>query len=584
MQIRIDRRAAVFCVLVLQLSATSLASPSSDLQALLDEQWQRSIDEQVFFRTDPDAWRMHGKLAEFTPEAFARRKKYNESVLNRLKQIDSGSLDAKDSVTYRLFLYERQTEQDSYEQPFYLFPITSMFGYHSYFADAPANMSFLGAADYENYLVSLADFPRFSRENIALMRKGIESGYTQNCEAMRNVGESIRKLIVDDPRESTLYGPFERFPGSVTSAQREAFSGKGLGLIRQDVIPAFRQLLEFYDADYAPACRKAAGIGSLDGGDKYYAWLVRYFTTTDMTPGEIHELGLAELARIRREMDAIIDEVGYDGDFASFVAFLRTAPQFYAKDVPELLGRAALIAKTAEGELPRFFTFLPRGTYNIKASPGRGSYYVGSTGDGTTPGTYFVGTQSLDSEPLYTLEALTMHEAVPGHHLQTAIALELDVPEFRRTVYHAAFGEGWGLYAERLGLEMGFYTDPYSNFGRLTYEAWRACRLVVDTGMHTMGWSRDKAIQFMLQNTALSESEISNEIDRYITWPAQALAYKIGEIRIREMREKAERALGKDFDIRRFHDTLIGSGSLPIALLDELIDDWIENELRNAGD
>jgi uncharacterized protein (DUF885 family) len=283
-------------------------------------------------------------------------------------------------------------------------------------------------------------------------------------------------------------------------------------------------------------------------------------------------------------MEGIIDDLDYDGDFKSFVAFLRTAPQFYAKDETELLGRAALIAKTAEGELPRFFTLLPRGTYNIRANPGRGSYYMGSTGDGKTAGTYFVGTARLDAQPFFTLESLTLHEAMPGHHLQSAIAMELDVPEFRRTVYHSAFGEGWGLYSERLGKEMGFYKDPYSDFGRLTYEAWRACRLVVDTGMHAFGWTRDQAIEFMLQNTAASEFEIGNEVDRYITWPAQALAYKIGEIRIRALRDKAQRALGNDFDIRRFHDTVIGNGSVPIAVLDELIDEWIENELRSAGD
>ena len=265
-------------------------------------------------------------------------------------------------------------------------------------------------------------------------------------------------------------------------------------------------------------------------------------------------------------------------------SFCARDPRFYAKDVPELLGRAALIAKTAEGELPRFFTVLPRGTYNIKANPGRGSYYVGSSGDGTTSGTYFVGTLPVSMHnPCIRWKPLTLHEGVPGHHLQSALAMELDVPEFRRTVYHSAFGEGWGLYSESLGKEMGFYRDPYSDFGRLTYEAWRACRLVVDTGMHAFGWTRQQAIDFMLQNTALSELEIRNEVDRYITWPAQALAYKIGEIRIRAMREKAERVLGADFNLRRFHDTVIGNGSLPIDILDALVDAWIENELGNAG-
>ncbi len=577
------QRLAFIVLFLASASMTANAAPGGDFKALLDEHWATANREQVFFRTDPDAWRMHGKLAEFTTDARARRQHYNDAVLERLASIDVAALPAAQQLSYQLFRYERLAEQESYRQPDQLFPITSMFGYHSYFADAPANMSFLTASDYEDYLVSLDDFPRYNREHLDLMREAVTRGYTQQCDAMQGVRQGIQALIVDDPSTSALHGPFERFPSSIPAKQQADFRERGTALIAQKVIPAYRELLKFYDADYMPHCRKAAGIGELDGGADFYNWRVRYFTTTDMTPAEIHELGKSELARIRREMDSIIDATGFEGDFDAFLQFLRTDPRFYAKDVPELLGRAALIAKTAEGELPRFFTVLPRGTYNIKASPGRGSYYVGSSGDGTTSGTYFVGTASLDAEPLFTLEALTLHEGVPGHHLQSALAMELDVPEFRRTVYHSAFGEGWGLYSESLGKEMGFYRDPYSDFGRLTYEAWRACRLVVDTGMHAFGWTRQQAIDFMLQNTGLSELEIRNEVDRYITWPAQALAYKIGEIRIRAMREKAERVLGPDFDLRRFHDTVIGSGSLPIDILDALVDAWIEDELRNAG-
>jgi uncharacterized protein (DUF885 family) len=569
---------------LLLFAGNATASPADDLYALIEEQWETSTREQVFYRTDPDAWRMDGKLAGYSTEALARRKAYNETVLERLAGIDSAALSADDRLNHRLFLYERESERESYEQAFYLFPITSLFGYHSYFADAPANMSFLGLQDYENYLVSLTDFPRFNRDHIALMRQGIANGFTQQCTSMREVGAGIRALIVDDPRDSALYKPFESMPETIRESDIGRLRGEGLDLVSESVLPAYRELLQFFEEEYLPACRSEAGIGSVAGGDEYYAWLVRYFTTTDLGPREIHELGLTELARIRSEMDAIIDDLEFDGDFEAFLDYLRTDPQFYARDVPELLGRAALTAKTAEGELPRFFTLLPRGTYNIKPNPGRGSYYVSSTGDGTTPGTYFVGVARLDSQPFFTLESLTLHEGVPGHHLQSAIALELDVPEFRRTVYHSAFGEGWGLYSERLGLEMGFYKDPYNDFGRLTYEAWRACRLVVDTGMHAFGWTRDEAIRFMMQNTALSDFEVRNEIDRYISWPAQALSYKIGEVRIRLLREKAQRALGIDFDLRRFHDTLIGNGSVPIAVLDEIIDEWIESELRDAGD
>lgn len=572
--------------IVLFLAAASMsahASPSGDFKALLDEHWATANREQVFFRTDPDAWRMNGKLAEFTTEARARRQRYNDAVLKRLASIDVAALPAEQQLSYQLFRYERIAEQESYRQPDHLFPITSLFGYHSYFADAPANMSFLTIRDYEDYLVGLEDFPRFNREHLDLMREAVRRGYTQQCDAMQGVRQGIQALIVDDPAGSALHGPFDRFPSSIDAKQQADIRQRGRALIAQKIIPAYRELQRFFDTDYMPHCRKAAGVGALAGGSDFYAWRVRFFTTTNMTPAEIHALGKSELVRIRRDMDSIIDASGFKGDFAAFLQFLRTDPRFYPKDVPELLGRAALIAKTAEGELPRFFTVLPRGTYNIKANPGRGSYYVGSSGDGTTSGTYFVGTASLDSQPLFTLEALSLHEGVPGHHLQSSLAMELDVPEFRRTLNHSAFGEGWGLYSERLGREMGFYRDPYSNFGRLTYEAWRACRLVVDTGMHAFGWTRQQAIDFMLQNTALSEREIKSEVDRYITWPGQALAYKIGEIRIRAMREKAERVLGAKFDLRRFHDTVIGSGSVPIDILDALVDAWIEKELRKAG-
>jgi uncharacterized protein (DUF885 family) len=564
-------------------SSTASATPAEDFRRLVTEHWANATDEQVFFRTDPDAWRMHGKLAEFTPVARARRQRFNDSVLERLATIDDHDLGVQEQVSYKLFRYERLAERESYRQPDHLFPITALFGYHSYFAAAPANMSFLGPPDYEQYLVSLADFPRYNREHIDLMREGVSRGYTQHCEAMRNVQDSIKALIVSDPVDSALFGPFKEFPATIPAFRQAELRARGTDLISSNVIPGFRELLAYFRDEYMPHCRKNAGIGSLPGGNDYYAWLVRYFTTTDMTPQQIHDLGHLELRRIRGEMDRIIADLDFDGDFPAFVDYLRTNPRFYAKDVPELLGRAALIAKTAEGVLPRFFASLPRGTYDIRGNPGRGSYYMPSSGDGMTSGTYFVGVARLDAQPLYTLQALTLHEGVPGHHLQTAVAMELEVPAFRRTVYHSAFGEGWGLYSERLGKEMGFYQDPYDDFGRLTYEAWRACRLIVDTGMHAFGWTRDDAIQFMLSNTAVSDFEVRNEVDRYITWPGQALAYKIGEIRIRELRAKAEQALAADFDLRHFHDAVIGNGSLPIDLLDELIDAWINDQPRQAS-
>ena len=556
----------------------SVSNAGAAFHSLLDEHWATAKEEKVFFRTDPDAWRMDGQLAEHTSEARARRQQFNEQVLSKLAGISMDDLDADDQLSYRIFKYERETERESYEQPEHFFPFTSIFGYHTYFAESPATTAFLSASDYDDYLVSLADFTRYNRDYIDTLREAVASGYTHYCGSVADYAKTIEMHIVADAEQSGIYVPFTRFPGNVNEDQRASYIDKGVVLINDVIVPGYQELLDFFVNEYLPACRTEVAVTSIPGGEDYYQYLIRYFTTTDLSPAEIHELGVSELKRIRAEMDAIIEAVEFDGDFSAFVDFLRTDPQFYAKTDQELLGRAALISKTAEGELPRFFTLLPRATYKIVGDENRGAFYISPTGDGTDSGTYFVKIGDLQNEPLYVLESLSLHEGVPGHHLQSALAQELNLPEFRRNLYHAAFGEGWGLYSERLGKEMGFYQDPYSDFGRLTYEAWRAVRLIVDTGMHSFGWSRQQAIDFMLENTAASAAEITKEIDRYITWPAQALSYKIGELKIRELRARAESELGSSFDIRRFHDIVVGNGSLPIAVLEDTVVAWISAE------
>jgi uncharacterized protein (DUF885 family) len=572
----------IACTFISCTNSTTDTDPdiSSVFHALLDDHWAAATAEKVFFRTDPDGWRMDGALSEHTAEARNRRQQFNEQILTRLAAIDMTVLGVEDRMSYRIFRYERETERQSYLQPEHYFPINSLFGYHTYFAEAPASTAFLSAQDYENYLVSLADFTRFNRDYIEVMREAIAAGYTHYCESISKYAKTIDVHIVSDVESSGLFVPFTRFPGSVNEDQRARFVSKGSELIRSVVVPGYQELLDFFGNEYLPACRNDVAITSLPDGDEYYQYLINYYTTIDMAPAEIHELGLAELDRIRVEMQAIIDDVSFEGDFRAFADYLREAPQFYAKSDQELLGRAALISKTAEGELPRFFTRLPRTPYTIVGDANRGAYYKPSSGDGTDSGTYFVKTGDLENQPLYTLESLSLHEGVPGHHLQNALAQEQDLPAFRRSLNHSGFGEGWGLYAERLGKEMGFYQDPYSDFGRLTYEAWRACRLVVDTGMHAFGWSRQQGIDFMMDNTAESITEVTKEIDRYITWPAQALSYKIGELKIRELRARAESELGTEFDIRRFHDVVIGNGSLPIAVLEDIIVEWIAAEKR----
>ncbi|MBT8099654.1 MAG: DUF885 domain-containing protein [Gammaproteobacteria bacterium] len=554
------------------------ASAGEEFHGLLEEHWAEAKKEKIFFRTDPDAWRMDGTLPDHSAEARARREQSNEHILAAMDAIDVDALSDKDKLSYRIFRYERETEQATYGQPEHYFPFTSLFGYHTYFAEAPANSSFLNAADYDDYLVSLADFTRYNRNFIDVMREAIASGYTHYCGAIADYGKTMQAHVVAEPRQSRLFVPFTRFPGNVNEDQRARYVERGSEIIRSVIVPGFEELHSFFENEYLPACRADVAVTSLPNGDEYYQYRINYYTTTDMTAAEIHELGVTELERIRAEMDAIIAKVGFDRDFREFVEFLRNDPQFYAKTDLELLGRAALISKTAEGELPKFFTLLPRATYKIVGDPNRGGFYVAPTGDGTDSGTYFIKTGDLKSEPLYSLESLSLHEGVPGHHLQSALAQELDLPEFRRDLNHSAFGEGWALYSERLGKEMGFYQDPYSDFGRLTYEAWRATRLIVDTGMHAFGWSRQQAIDFMLANTAASVADVNKEIDRYITWPAQALSYKIGELKIRELRARAEDELGSSFDIRRFHDMVVGNGSLPLAVLEDMVDEWIAAE------
>jgi uncharacterized protein (DUF885 family) len=371
-------------------------------------------------------------------------------------------------------------------------------------------------------------------------------------------------------------------PDTIGATDQERLKSAARSAIESDAIPAYRRLLEFFNKEYLPAARRTIGASDLPDGQAYYAALVRYFTNLDVTPDEVHEVGLKEVARIRAEMDAVIKETGFKGDFAAFLKFLRTDPRFYAKTPDELLKDASYIAKQIDGMLPGYFGKLPRLPYSVQPVPAElapnytaGRYTPPPIG-GTKGGEYWVNTYALDKRPLYALPALTLHEAVPGHHLQGALARELEnVPAFRLDFYPHAFGEGWGLYSEKLGKEMGLYKTPYDEFGRLTYEMWRACRLVVDTGMHAKGWSREQALEYLGSNTALPLHEVRTETDRYIAWPGQALAYKMGELKILELRKKAHDTLGEHFDLRAFHDAVLENGGVPLPILEHQIDEYI---------
>ncbi|MBU2069746.1 MAG: DUF885 domain-containing protein [Gammaproteobacteria bacterium] len=572
-------RAIFVAMAALLLSHQAQAtSASAQLQQLLDEHWQHANQEQIFFRKDPDTFRMNGPLPDVSAKGRERRQAFNQKMLQQAAKITLSQLTAAEQVTLRLFNYEREAEAKSYQQFDHLFPMQAYAGYHSYFAGAVDNMSFLTTADYDNYLISLADFARYNQQHIDNLKQAISKGYTHYCASFAGYDKTISKHIVDDVTDSVFYAPLAQQPARFSDKQRQHYLTAGSKLITDTVLPEYKKLHRFFTDEYMPACRNVVGIAQLEDSAAYYQYLINFYTTTNMTPEQIHQLGLDEVKRIRNQMDNIIQKLQFNGDFAAFVRFLRTDPQFYASNSQQLLEKASFISRKMAGQLPKWFSTLPRGTFDIKASPNGGAYYVASDGSGTTSGTYFIGANDVRSEPLYNLEALTFHEAEPGHHLQSALAQEMDMAEFRKTLYHSAYGEGWGLYAESLGKEMGFYQDPYSDFGRLTYEAWRACRLVVDTGMHAMGWSRQQAIDYLAANTALTMAEVTAQIDRYITWPAQALSYKIGEIKIRQLRQQAEQQLGAKFDIRAFHDHILSSGSLPLDLLQELTLEWIASQ------
>jgi uncharacterized protein (DUF885 family) len=554
---------------LLFINTNAIADDNEDLHALLKHHWQQAQKEKVFFRTDPDAWKPNGKLADFSVQGIANRKAFNGQVLEQLSSINSKKLNEDNLMSFRLFKYEREFEQKYYQHQDKYFPINFLSGWHTYFAEAPANMAFLHSKDYDNFLISLKDYPRFNRENIDLMKQGVGAGFVHACDSFRNYAQSIQQHIVSDAENSALFEPFTRFPMTFTSQQKQHYTAQAKQLINSHVVPSYQQMLEFFTQQYMPNCRKKAGIGSVEGGREYYAYAIEYYTTTTLSAQQIHELGLSEVTRIKNEMLAIIEQVGFKGTYAEFLEFLASSEQFYADNEQDVLEKTAFITQKMYGKLPFFFSNLPRNTFTIKGSASRGAFYMPPP-DNRTPGTYFLNSVPAQ-QPLYNLEALSLHEAVPGHHLQNAIAMELDLPEFRKTLNHSAFSEGWGLYSERLGKEAGFYTDPYSDFGRLGYEMWRAVRLVVDTGIHAFGWTRQKAIDYLAARTALTDKAVEDQIDRYISWPGQALSYKIGELKIRELRARVENKQGVNFDIRAFHDAIIGSGSLPLAVLEEVI-------------
>ncbi len=561
------------------------ANPAMEARALFDEYWQLQLREDPIAATFAGDSRYDDRLPSMTVADLARRDTVRRDMLERLRALDRATLGERDRVSYDMLERELLLAIEGYERKHHLMPLLADDGFHIQFATLPDATPFRTTRDYENYIARLNGFPTYVDQYIAILREALQAGYTLPRIVLDGYEVTIDSHIVDDMSASVFWKPFASFPTTVPESDRERLREAGRAAIMGGVVSGYRAFLTFMTGEYMPGARTTIGASDMPDGAAYYAYRIREFTTLDLSDDSIHAIGLAEVARIRAEMQALIDRVGFRGDFAAFLTFLRTDPRFYAKTPDELLMRAAWIAKRMDGRLPALFGRLPRTPYSVAPVPDHlapkytGGRYIQATPGGTEPGYYWVNTYALNSRPLYVLEALSLHEAVPGHHLQIALSQEMeDLPLFRRNTYLSAFGEGWGLYSERLGIEAGFYTDPYSDFGRLTYEMWRACRLVVDTGIHAKGWSRQQAMDYLAGNTALSLHEVRTETDRYISWPGQALAYKLGELKIRELRSLAETTLGDRFDIRDFHDIVLGAGSIPLSVLETRITTWLATQ------
>lgn len=564
-------------------------TPAEQFAKLLEDSWATDMRESPQFATRSGEHQYNDRLASVSVADAKRRAADKRELLERLRSIPEERLSGSDRINYALFKRELEEGLADFGFKSYLTPISNRTGFHISFPELHKFVPLITVKDFENYISRLNAFSKYADGYIELLREGVRTGITVPAVILEGWEDSVTTHFVEDPTKSLLYEPMTEFPETVPQSEHIRLREAAKQAISKNVVPAYKRFEQFMANEYVPNCRTDIGASALPDGRDFYRHRVRVYTTLDTTPEEVHARGLAEVKRIREEMMAIIEKVGFETDkedkFAAFTEYLRTDSRFYAKTKEELLQKTAYILKRADGELPKMFGVLPRMPYGIREVPDyiapktTTAYYQSPSGDGTTAGFYYLNTYNLPSRPLYSLEALSLHEAVPGHHLQLALQQELeDLPKFRKFGGFTAFIEGWALYSERLGLEMGFYKDPYSDFGRLTMEIWRAGRLVVDTGIHYLGWTRDEAIKFMLANSAMSEHNVRAEIDRYIGWPGQALAYKTGELKIRELRAEAEESLGENFDARLFHDVVLGSGAVPLDVLDENVKAWIAKQ------
>jgi uncharacterized protein (DUF885 family) len=556
------------------------------------EAFDALVAEYEAFELRHDPWRAgrQGDLEaaarwpDLSPAAVAERREAAVAFHARLERIDANALMERQRVSHAVldYLLRSAVELAPFETE--RLPFTNDSGFH----DAPVSVALSlrprTVAEARAWIKRIESLPEYFAQHVAWLRRGLQTGVVQPAYIVPGVIEQIEFLAAQSSGESLLFAPLEALPPQMPEAERDSLRAAGLAALEEHALPAYRDLLAFFRDEYLPGARESVGISAVPGGRDLYRALVRYHTTLDLTPEAVHQTGLEEVARIRGEMDQVVAQSGFEGSFAEFLDYLRSDPKFYAQSEEELLMRASRIAKRADDQMPRFFRRLPRLPYGVRPVPAAmapnyttGRYWSGDLDAGIAGG-YMVNTYALDQRPLYELVALTVHEAVPGHHHQIALAEELeDVPDFRRHSYITAFGEGWGLYTEHLAIDMGLYDTPYDHFGRLTFEMWRACRLVVDTGLHWYGWTVAQAEACLLENSALAPHNVRTEVARYVSWPGQALAYKTGELLIRSLRADAENALGAAFDLRAFHDHLLAEGAMPLSALEARMRDWIKH-------
>jgi uncharacterized protein (DUF885 family) len=583
-------RVSLFAAALLASAVPALAAPADDLKRVLDEHWSWFLQSNPVYATTLGTRTHDERIGDISLAEADRQAAKAQTFIDRLKGIPDARLtpDERTNKAILTRLLAEQVEGNRYGQRQMLF--TTYYGWHQGFVGMAEGLPFRTKADFASYLTRLSQYPAYNQEAIRITRDAVKQGYVQPCEAMTGFEKTIVGVVVEDPSKSRFYAPFAGAkPADASDSEWTAMQARARTLITDTLNPEYRRFHQFYTTDYAPKCRKTVGASAMPGGADWYAFRARSETTTNLTPEQIHQLGLKEVARIRAEMEQVAKSAGYPTREA-FIQELRTNPKYYAKTPEELLAAAALQAKRIDGMLPQYFGRLPKLPYGVKAIPAE-------TAEGTTTAyaqtgslasgigsQYFVNTSKLNQRPLWELAALTPHEAAPGHLFQLGLQQELDLPEFRKhQASFTAYVEGWALYTERLGIEMGLYDTPEEQMGRLSYEMWRASRLVVDTGLHAKGWSKAQAVAFMTDNTALSTANIDAEVNRYISWPGQALGYKMGELKIRELRTKAETALGPKFDLRRFHDAVLGQGAVPLDVLETQIDGWIAGERERAS-